>query len=72
MEIKEGDFPNSLFPIDGVMNIGDPLSIIIHIKDDSKKTLFDAKALDCWAFDSAHLGSAIFKIPLTTKKGCPV
>ena len=73
MEIIDGEFPNALSPIDSVMNIGDPLSVIIHIKDNSKKTLLDAKALDCWAFDSQLLGpGSLNKIQLTTKEGCPV
>ena len=66
MEIKED-------PVDGVMNVGDPLSVTIHIKDQGTMVLFDAKALDCWAFDSPDFGrGSSNKIQLTTKQGCSV
>ena len=72
MEIQAGDYPDTR-PVTGTMNIGDPLTILIHIRDDSNND-FDAKALDCWAFDSQPFQDEerINKVQLTTKQGCPV
>ena len=61
-------------PLEGIAQIGEPLSILIFLTDkSSSETIFDVAAQDCWAYNSDQFNRAeTDRVQLTDKDGCPL
>lgn len=68
MDIQRGKFPQ-ISQISGNIKIGEPLSVIIFLKDPNKE--YDLSVRDCWAFDSENYkDTSTGRIQLSDQKGC--
>lgn len=64
------NFYFQLQAITGVIKIGEPLSILVYLKD--QKNQYDLKMRDCWAYDNEDFDlPGTNKLQLTDKEGCP-
>lgn len=68
MDIKIGEFPK-LSPINGVIKIGEKLTVIVYLKDVERE--YDVAVRDCYAFDNEdYFASSTNKLQLSDKNGC--
>ena len=59
-------------PLEGITQIGEPLSILIFLSDKGENK-FDVAAQDCWAFSSEQFSRpGTDRLQLTDKDGCPL
>ncbi|XP_026680815.1 uncharacterized protein LOC103511193 [Diaphorina citri] len=69
MDIQRGTYPQ-ISPIDGIIKIGEALTLLIYIKDSEGK--YDVRIRDCWAYATEDYESPeTTKIQLTDAEGCP-
>lgn len=57
-------------PIDGIIKIGESLTVLIYLKDNERK--YDILVRDCYAFsDEDYDNPETTKLRLTDSNGCP-
>lgn len=68
MDIMIGKFPQ-ITPIERPIKIGEPLTILVYLKDPQKK--YDINVKDCYAFDNEdYQARSTKKLQLSDKRGC--